>query len=202
MTATVKGRDAQIGQTVKDSGRWYQLAELIENPLFADRDLRVFDATDARGETKRVVLFDDDVYPLRGADKAPAATVITIADFLDHSNDFTVEIAYRKRSYGGWEVVRADNGRRLGWLCKDDEGWSAYVSSDAFRGDSADDRGESLDEVPLYLFGGQCQVVSDRIAFEATRDDAAGQIVRRLHKYSAPALGFGRRYDVRRWADR
>jgi hypothetical protein len=203
MTSIVTGRDAQVGQTVKETGRWYTIREFLDNPLFEGRDLRVAEATDAAGSEKRIVLFDGDHYPLR-VDGQPAPVLITVRDWHEGGNDITVEIRYRKRSLGGWDVVRADNGRQLGWLYKGygEDVWSAYVSSAAFRGASADDTGDSLDYVPLYLFNGRSEIQSNRIGVDAKRDLAAELIVRHLVDKGAPAAGFDAHYDVRRWADR
>lgn len=138
---------------------------------------------------------------------------LTITDY-DHRGDdgkldfpeVKLEIRFTKREYGGWNVVRADNGRLLGWLCKGkfDDGkpcWNAYLSSTAFQGDGPDDKGYVLDEVPLHLFRGKNEFTSECITWEDTREWAATEIFRHLFRNQAPAVGFGRHYAVKRWHD-
>src|SRR5262249_11386347 len=64
-----------------------------------------------------------------------------------------LEVRFTRRSWGGWNVVRADNGRQLGWLFKtnDSKIWEARVNHSVFRGDNIDDEGYLLDEVPTWL---------------------------------------------------
>jgi hypothetical protein len=71
-------------------------------------------------------------------DTTPHRTVVTLVRFkarvLDGPSKFRQ----------GWYVVRADNGRHLGWICKQDDGeykgtWSVRVESSAFRGAGVDD---------------------------------------------------------------
>jgi hypothetical protein len=202
-SSTAAGRDVAIGQTIKDKGRWYTVVRWVKNPLWDDTDMRVAEATDARGEEKCVSIFDGDIYPLRTAGQA-APVLITVRDWREGGRDVTIEIRYRKRSYGGWDVVRADNGRLLGWLYQGhgERDWDAYVSSSAFRGASADDTGHSLDYVPFYLFNGRSEAESNRIGLDSKRDGAAELIVHRLVDKGAPAAGFGAHYDVHHWADR
>ena len=203
MTAgTVAGRDVEAGQTIKDKNRWYAIQEWVSNPLWDGTDMRVADALDAAGKTQRVPVFDGDIYPLRTAGRA-APVIIRTRDGL--GKEITVEIAYRKRSYGGWLVVRADNGRELGWLTTrgGSSGWSAHVSSVAFRGDTIDDTGDILDNVPQRLFHGEDSFRSVEIGWpQETREQAAEYLVRWLAKERATALGYGRHPEVTRWEDR
>ena len=203
MTAgTVAGRDVEAGQTIKDKNRWYAIQEWVSNPLWDGTDMRVADALDAAGKTQRVPVFDGDIYPLRTAGRA-APVIIRTRD--GRGGEITVEIAYRKREYGGWHVVRADNGRQLGWLTTrvGSSGWSAHVDSAAFRGDTVNDTGDLLDDVPLYLFNGEDSVRSREIGWpERTREDAAEQLVAWLARKRATALGYGRHPEVTRWEDR
>lgn len=136
---------------------------------------------------------------------------LSIIDF-DHRGDngkldfpeYTLEVKFTKRQYGGWCVVRADNGRLLGWLCKGkyDNGkpcWNAYVSSTAFLGADKDDGGDILDEVPERLFDGKDQFTSNPIAYEDNRQYAAEAIFRHLFRNQAPAVGFPRHYAVKQY---
>lgn len=119
------------------------------------------------------------------------------------------EIAYRftRRSYGGWNVVRADNGRSLGWLCRTtdefgDQCWSVHVSSSAFRGTGPNDTGDLLDSIPGDLHRGDNSCQSRSIALVRTRDEGAQELVWYLNREMAPAVGHGPHYRVRRWVDR
>lgn len=139
-------------------------------------------------------------------------TMVTAED--DHNTRYRFErslrIAYRRDSEAGgrWIVCRADNGRRLGWLCPsvDRAGtWDAWVDQDAFRGTGPDDRGDILDDVTGYLY----LAYTDGTARQrpvwvggATRDDAAQEIFRHLVRDRAPAAGFylpNGHYGVRRY---
>lgn len=116
------------------------------------------------------------------------------------------EIAYRftRRSYGGWNVVRADNGRSLGWLCRrsDESDWSVHVSSSAFRGTGPDDEGDILDYVPGDLHKGENPCQSRALTYTRTRDEAAQELVWYLNREMAPAVGHGEHYRVQKWSDR
>jgi len=197
---TVAGRDVQTGQTIKDQGRWYTIQQFISNKLWDGTDMRVADALDAAGKVQRVCVFDGDTYPLRQAGKA-APIIIKIR--TRRGDVQTVEITYRKRSWGGWRVVRADNGRELGWLTRNDDGWSAHVASSAFRGDTIDDEGDCLDDVPLCLFNGENALAAMAIGWpQAKREDAVEGLIRWLANERATALGFGPHHLVTKWADR
>lgn len=117
-----------------------------------------------------------------------------------------LEVRLVKRTYGGWHVVRADNNRELGWLTKGkfDDGspcWEARVASAAFRGDGPDDEGYILDDVPLHLFNGRDSLTCDPVGYGRTRQEAAEELFYHLRKHEAPAVGFGRKYSVKRWHD-
>jgi hypothetical protein len=201
MGTTITGRDVQVGQTIKDTGRWYTVTEFdTPDDWTGSHDLRLAWCATSSGAQARLVIFDGDQYATREPGKA-APVVITIRDHAT-GTDVTVEIGYRRRSYGGWNVTRADNGRVLGWVCHGEHGWSAHVAASAFKGDGPAGEGDLLDEVPLRLFRGDHQLSSRSIGTETKRDDAAEMIIRQLVDYSAPGAGFGARYDVRRWADR
>jgi hypothetical protein len=135
----------------------------------------------------------------------------TVSTYIGSGETATLEICYRLRKWentpiGGWTVHRADNGRRLGWLTRSssDGLWDARVAEEAFRGTGPDDTGDSLDDVPDHLIrtshvtGGQVPVAHA----ESTRDSAAANLLSYLHDHRAPAVGYGRHYGVRRWADR
>lgn len=111
-----------------------------------------------------------------------------------------------------WEVRRADNNRSLGWVGRPHQyetktipnsGWTAHVDSSAFRGDSADNLGNFLDEVPGWLHNGGDHGYTSRSITEAnTRQEAAEALVDFLARKEAPALGYGRNPWVKRWEDR
>lgn len=117
-----------------------------------------------------------------------------------------VEVRFKRREWrDGWEVRRADNGRLLGWLCRDRENkvWQARVPESAFRGDGVNDEGNLLDEVPGYLTNanstrdGFMPVGADR-----TREWAARELLAWLVRYHAPAVGYGRKAGVVRYVDK
>jgi hypothetical protein len=149
---------------------------------------------------------------VNGKGAAAVATRISVTYSGDRVGEWPtleVDIAYRRRTWttddgkkawlGGWRVVNTANDRELGWVAGDAEsGWSAHITSDAFRGDgTTGDKGEILDDVPhhLYHYGnGGCQPI---IVDCTTREEAAEELVYHLAKHRAPALGFGRHYLVR-----
>jgi hypothetical protein len=115
--------------------------------------------------------------------------------------EVAVLIRFTKREYGGWHVVRADNGRVLGWVVKVEYGeyageWSAHVSATAFRGDGPDFDGSVLDRVPSYLHNGNPDGGSRTISYDRQRVYAASSIVHHLVRYHAPAVGYDERTDV------
>lgn len=115
--------------------------------------------------------------------------------------EIEVPVRWQRRSFGGWQLIHAKTGRVLGWIVRNSEDrrlWDVRVCSTAFRGGSATDNGDVLDRVPSYLYGGDPHnsLVSFTIATYRNRADAAYQIVYRLVKYAAPAVGFGRHPEV------
>lgn len=114
------------------------------------------------------------------------------------SREVVVLFRFRRREYGGWNVVRADNGRLLGWTVRNDlDGeykglWSAHVNPTAFRGGDLDDEGDLLDRVPEHLFRGYAPFKSKNIGYQLTRDRAAETIIGYLVSGHAPAVGYGR----------
>lgn len=110
---------------------------------------------------------------------------------------------FRRREWGGWDVVRADNGRLLGWTVRNDTPgdeckglWSAHVNSSAFRGGDLDDAGDLMDSVPLHLFHGSAPFESKNIGYQFTRERAAEAIIGYLVSGRAPAVGYGRHQAV------
>ena len=121
--------------------------------------------------------------------------------------EVTLDVRLTRRELGGWNVVRADNGRPLGWLARDSDGsspWEARICASAFRGDGpgADDTGHVLDKVPHHLYGGIDEIRCEPVGYGRTREWAAGEMFSRLHRQQAPAVGFGRHSLVERWEDR
>lgn len=202
MSSTVNGRDVRVGQTVKDEGRWFTITGFDETNPFVSEGVRVAKVTLAGGKTGCRAILDEIAYPVRVAGGGRAATVIQFHDY-DAKQEIVYQVRYVKREYGGWTLVRADNGRHLGWVAKryGTSDWSAHVDPTAFKGTGPDDEGDLLDKVDLHLFNGESQLASRSIGVESKRDDAAEMIIRRLHERHAPALGFGQHYGVRRWAD-
>ncbi|MBF9135278.1 hypothetical protein I0C86_41240 [Plantactinospora sp. S1510] len=115
-----------------------------------------------------------------------------------------VLIRFTRREWGGWHVVRADNGRGLGWAVREEFGeyagqWLAYVGSDAFRGTGPDDLGHVLDAVPSHLHRSPdgSSVTSGVVDYADTRFWAAFALVSELVREQAPAVGFGPHGAVR-----
>lgn len=137
-----------------------------------------------------------------------SVTTITVqaADGAEH----IVDVRYRLRTPGGradgWYVVRADNGRTLGWVTQDDaprllraERWGGRISDEAFRGAGVEDTGHVLDRVPGEL---TLRVVGNRhdtVTRKETRDEAALDIVAWLVDHRAPAVGFPAHPAVITW---
>lgn len=203
-TVTVTGCDVRPGQTVKDEGRWFTVMEFDDSNPFAREGVRVAKVTLAGGKDGYRAILDEIAYPVRVAGGGRAATVIQFRDY-DAKQEVVYQVRYVKREYGGWTLVRADNGRHLGWLVKSygTEDWSAHVNASAFKGTGPDDEGHLLDKVDTHLFNGKSQCVSESIGLDSKRDQAAELIIRRLHEKRAPALGFaGPHWGVSRWEDR
>jgi len=130
----------------------------------------------------------------------------------------TVELAvnFRKREWGGWLVVREDNGRELGWLTTGqfDDGkpcWEARVNSRAYMGEGPDDEGYILDDIAEGAYtlcraeGGNTFKVHP-VAYAATREEAATELFWHLFKNRAPGAqpngyAFGAHPYVARWHD-
>ncbi len=129
----------------------------------------------------------------------PGTRLIVATDRDQHPNrHIGVLIRYTNRSIGGYNVVRSDNGRQLGWVVNSDlrtgrrppYPWSAHVDPSAFRGDTLDDTGDLLDQVPGDFYGAPygrldlCPPIDQC----ACRDDAASSIVWRLVAKHATAV--------------
>ncbi|MFY1595538.1 hypothetical protein [Micromonospora sp. WMMD737] len=117
--------------------------------------------------------------------------------------DVVLLVRFTRRKWGGWYVVRADNGRDLGWADRVTAGehaglWSARVCSSAFRGRGPDDTGDLLDRVEPRLHRGEHgrPFVSRAIDYADTRAQAAWSIVAHLVREHAPAAGYPRHYGV------
>lgn len=108
----------------------------------------------------------------------------------------TISTRWKRREWGGWNLVEASTGRVLGWITRSlDEPniWEYRVASGAFRGDGIDDQGDVMDKVDPWLFNGTPDGTgSRRIGTARTRWDAAHGIVWHLVQRHAPAVGFGR----------
>ncbi|MEU3452251.1 hypothetical protein ABZ671_01210 [Micromonospora sp. NPDC006766] len=127
------------------------------------------------------------------------------------SRDVVLLVRFTRREWGGgWNVVRADNGRTLGWTGKvgpvgEHAGlWSAHVCHSAFRGDGPDDTGDPFDRVDPRLHNGvpgepfTCKAIDycDR------RGSAAWSIVSHLVWEHAPAAGYPRHRRVEQYRTR
>jgi hypothetical protein len=135
--------------------------------------------------------------------------IITALDFDKHEDgkpyaQVDLLVIFRKREWGGWYVTRADNGRHLGWLCLDRETglWEARMSESAYRGTGTDDQGDILDTVPAYLTHSNSDGTVRPCGCGSTRMEAAEELLSRLLRHHASAVGYGAHYDVKRWADR
>ncbi|WP_431728531.1 hypothetical protein [Verrucosispora sp. TAA-831] len=135
----------------------------------------------------------------------PAGVIALVGS--DHrrrpATHIVVLVRFKRRQWGGWSIVRADNGRLLGWTDKVTSGehggrWSAHVTSNAFRGDGPDNEGELLDTVQYRLYNGDPNnsLVSNPIDYGDRRMDAAEAIVQHLVEMHAPAVGYPRHYGV------
>lgn len=114
-------------------------------------------------------------------------------------------VRFTKRREGGWYVVRADNGRILGWMTKETFGeykgqWAAHVARTAFLGRDVDDEGDMMDQVPLRLFFGKDQFHSAVLGHNDDRYHAAYGIVLHLAHEGATALGYGPHPQVHEYA--
>ncbi|WBB94132.1 hypothetical protein [Verrucosispora sp. WMMC514] len=122
--------------------------------------------------------------------------------------EVVVLVSFKRREWG-WGIVRADNGRLLGWTAKVSAGehagrWSAHVASGAFRGDGPDNDGDILDEVHHYLHNGvpNNSFVSNPIDYHERRADAAHTVVAHVVYKQAPAVGYPRHPQVRPYRTR
>ena len=218
---TATGAALQRSDTARIDGRWYTLTGDPRIPTVGGEPYpiaREVQATDSAGREAWLLYFTGDTYALAG-------TTATLIDVTDYSRAAaggrygtrTFEVSYTKREYGGWHVRLASNRRLLGWLTRTypdhpdggrdwdrPTGWDAHCASDAFRGTGPDDEGDILDDVPTDLYGGVQDTAfqSHTIGSGRTRDEATSELISRLWSKSAPALGFGPHYRVRRWADR
>jgi hypothetical protein len=137
-----------------------------------------------KGKTFQVSSFGDDPSDPRGKYR-----------------ELSLEVRFQPRSYGGYEVQRADNGRSLGWVIKREKyekypgKWEAHISSGAFRGTGPDDKGDPLDSVPeSYDYRGAAMN-----ELSSTREGAAEVIYSHLVQKRAPAVGYGERYGVTKY---
>lgn len=150
-------------------------------------------------------------------------TTVTVTDYdgtfdreAGRYPEFSVEVRFTTRTFtgtdgakvkiGGYNVVRADNGRNLGWVTKSEDGtWAARVAQGAFRGEGIDDQGDVLDSVDDYAINMERAHVNGAlpgqrpVSIDSSRAYAAEGVVRWLLARRAPALGFGRHYAVKRW---
>ncbi len=137
----------------------------------------------------------------------PAGVIPTYAHHSDGTTR-VVLVRFTRRDIGGWTVVRADNGRRLGWTVRQDHGehrgrWSVHIDPQAFHGDDVDDVGDLLDTVDARFYNGDGRRFhSPAVEYDRDRAEAAHSIVRWLTRHDAPAVGYGRHRGVDRWADR
>ena len=107
----------------------------------------------------------------------------------------TVSTRWKKRQWGGWNLVEARTGRVLGWITRslDEPGiWEYRICSGAFRGDGIDDQGDVMDRVDPWLYKGNSEGGSLRLGTARRRWDAAHGIVWHLVQHHAPAVGYGR----------
>lgn len=117
-------------------------------------------------------------------------------------------VRYRKGDRR-WNVVRADNERVLGWVCKQEYGegeyagqWEPRINSAAFRGTSVGDEGDLLDQVPDWRFKGDGNGGSRSLNYEDSRFWAARAIIDHLDDNAATALGHGPHPNVVVWRTR
>lgn len=215
--AVKTGDQLTTGDTFKDRGKWHTatgpswIPDIGGRPWPAAREIPVGDDPGDGYGRPTVLVFTDQVYPLKGAKGTPLT--VTTWPRGGQAVPVTTLVTYQRGEDGErWNIRLAANGRLLGWAWPERSygegrdwrkvtGWSAHVASDAFRGAGPDDEGHVMDDVPGYLYGGGSGR-SDAIATGCrTRDDAAEEILRRLHDKAAPALGYGRHYAVKVYDD-
>lgn len=146
---------------------------------------------------------------------------IIFADFANNSDNrpanypipyVAMDVVYlchdARQSYfvkpGDYWVARADNRRILGSLERTrdlldrvtDNRWHAWPVADAFRGDHFDDEGDILDDVPDDMYARSGRVGMGGFSH---RDGSTESLLQHLYRWRAPALGFGRHWDVRRY---
>jgi len=120
----------------------------------------------------------------------------------DEDRNVEIPVRWKRREYGGWNLVHAETGRILGWITRGsvarDRTWQVRLSSIAFRGESPTDTGDVMDSVPYWLYDGQSGDPFVSCVHSNTRDrwEAAYDIVQALVSRRAPAVGFGRHPEV------
>ena len=116
----------------------------------------------------------------------------------------SLDVRFTKRHYGGYYVVRADNGRKLGWVYHNenfDEGkWSSYVSVEAFCGSSLEDTGDLLDHVDEMIVGTLGH--AHRTGRDSPRQEAAESLLTHLFRYRATAVTGEASYYCTPWKSR
>lgn len=160
-----------------------QIVLLLQDWLtFKHADMRCFDGMCPHDEP--VPVLPRGVHAVVGHDFTPRLDVVIL-------------IRYANRGLGGWEVLRADNRRPLGWTHREQLGehkgrWSAHVSSSAFQGDGPNDTGHTLDRVPpaLHFSPDGSSLSSRSIGHYEQRFWAAYSIVNHLVHEHAPAVGY------------
>lgn len=115
--------------------------------------------------------------------------------------DVKVPVRWKRREWGGWDLVHAETGRVLGWIVRNSNHprkWDVRLCSSAFRGESMADRGDVLDRVPPRLYDGTSadSFISLIHSTVSDRWDAAFNIVWTLVNRRAPAVGFPRHPEV------
>lgn len=135
---------------------------------------------------------------------------MAVIEYLDTHNDWaTLEIRFEKNEKLGprYNILRADNGRHLGWVCPPSEYgtgpklWDSYVSSMAFLGDDKDDEGYVLDRVPYDLYNGYStdSFKTHAVIHSKTRREATEVVLEWLVRHQAPAMGYSRHPRVVRY---
>lgn len=138
----------------------------------------------------------------------PSGVVGLVAYDYSPRRHVVVLVRYTRRDLGGWNAVRADNGRLLGWMVRASAGeyagqWSAHIASGAFRGDGPDDEGDVMDQVDKYLHNGGSDSLSSRaIEYCENRERAADAIVSQLVREHAPAVGYPQHPGVKPYRTR
>lgn len=139
---------------------------------------------------------------------------IEITDHYRHNGGtYTFDVSFiKKRDFDDRYNIRLNvpglkGGRVLGWLVKGDRRgtWEVRVSSEAFRGADATDRGDSLDKVPTSLTRSETDGAGHRaIAYGCgTQWEAAYMLLAYLIRERSPIVpGFGPHHDVVTWASR